>query len=324
VAPVLVRHGPLQTVGGFVNVWLAAVTSSFDKERGTMQRLIVIADDFGASPAVNAAVVQAHRRGILTAASLMVNEAAFDEAVRLAHATPTLAVGLHLAISLSRASLPASRIPALVNAEGKFSASSPRAGLRYQFSRQARAELEDEIRAQLDRFRGTGLALDHVTGHQHMHMHPQVLSILLRCAPEYGIPALRVVRDDLARNLRLDFRRFAYKLSHWVIFGTLACHAARRVRAAGLTTADRVWGLYQDGRMTRSHLLALLCELPDGVTEIYAHPATAPGADPRRVPTEELAALVDPSVRALIAAKDIALTSYAALAESSRLGTAGI
>jgi chitin disaccharide deacetylase len=121
-----------------------------------MQRLVVIADDFGASPAVNAAVVQAHRSGILTAASLMVNEAAFDEAVRFALATSTLAVGLHLALSLSRATLPASRIPALVNAEGRFPASSRPAGLRYQFSRRARVELEGEIRAQLDRFRATG------------------------------------------------------------------------------------------------------------------------------------------------------------------------
>ena len=83
-------------------------------------------------------------------------------------------------------------------------------------------------------------------------------------------------------------------------------------------------GNNQDGRMTRSHLLALLGDLPEGVTEIYAHPATASGTDPRRLPTEELAALVDPSVRALVAAQDIALTSYAALAESSRRGTAGL
>src|SRR6266850_1817584 len=58
------------------------------------RRLIVNADDFGASPSINQAVIRAHHEGILTSASLMVNEPGFDEAVALAHETPTLGVGL--------------------------------------------------------------------------------------------------------------------------------------------------------------------------------------------------------------------------------------
>jgi hopanoid biosynthesis associated protein HpnK len=243
----------------------------------------------------------------------MVNGAAFTEAVALARATPTLAVGLHLALSLARATLPPTRIPRLVDAESRLPASSAWAGLRYQFSPAVRRELEDEIHAQLGRFRETGLALDHVTGHQHIHMHPRVLGILLRCADEYGIRALRVVRDDLGRNLRLDRGRLGYKLSHWIMFGPLGRHAARRVHAAGLVMADRVWGLFQDGRMTRDHLLALLDDVPEGVTEIYAHPATTPDVDPRRLPVEELAALIDPAARDRVASRSIELTSYAGL-----------
>jgi len=279
-----------------------------------MRQLIVVADDFGASPAVNAAVVLAHRRGVLTTASLMVNEVAFDEAVALARETPTLAVGLHLALSLSRATLPAARIPHLVDDQGRFPDSSAWAGLRYHFSSTVRGELEAEIRAQLERFRATGLRLDHVTGHQHIHMHPRVLAILLACASDYRIPALRLVRDDLGRNLRLDRHRLAYKLSHWAMFGGLARHAAQRVQGAGLCVADRVWGLYQDGRMTCAHLQALLHDLPEGVTEIYAHPSTAAGQDPRRRPIDELAALLHPAVQEAIRARGITLTTYARLA----------
>ena len=61
-------------------------------------RLIVNADDFGLSPSVNAAVIRAHREGILTSASLMVNEPGFDEAVKLAQENPRLGVGLHLTL----------------------------------------------------------------------------------------------------------------------------------------------------------------------------------------------------------------------------------
>ena len=59
------------------------------------RRLIVNADDFGLSPSVNEAVVRAHRDGILTSASLMVNAPGFAEAVELARANPRLGVGLH-------------------------------------------------------------------------------------------------------------------------------------------------------------------------------------------------------------------------------------
>ncbi len=281
-----------------------------------MRQLIVTADDFGASDAVNAAVVDAHRRGILTTASMMVTGAAWEPAVAAAHATPSLAVGLHLALSLARSALPAARIPHLVDADGRLPASSPWAGFRYQFSRSARRELVDEIRAQLARFHATGLRLDHVTGHQHIHMHPQVLTILLECAAEYRIPALRVVRDDLRLNLRLDHGRLGYKLSHWLMFRWLGRHAARKVRAAGLATADRVWGLYQDGRMTRDHLRALLAALPAGVTEIYLHPSTAADDDPRRAPRAELEALVDADARAIVAARGVVLTSYGKLAST--------
>ena len=55
-------------------------------------RLIVNADDFGLSPSVNEAVIRAHREGILTSASLMVNEASFDQAVTLARQNPRLGV----------------------------------------------------------------------------------------------------------------------------------------------------------------------------------------------------------------------------------------
>ena len=306
---------PARTRGRGTRRRLAARRSAPDNARG-MRQLIVTADDFGASDAVNDAVIDAHRRGILTTASLMVNGDAWERAVDLARTTPTLAVGLHLALSLARATLPPAAIPHLVDREGRLPTSSPSAGLRYQFSRPARRELVHEIRAQLARFAATGLRLDHVSGHQHIHMHPQILARLLQCAGEFQIPAVRVVRDDLRMNLRLDRKRLGYKLSHWCMFHWLGQHAARRARVAGLVTADRVWGLYQDGRLTREHLLALLTALPPGVTEIYAHPSTKDDVDPRRAPRAELAARVDERARALVAARGIELTSYGALASA--------
>src|ERR1035437_8082645 len=89
--------------------------------RKSIHRLIVNADDFGLSHSANEAVIRAHRDGILTSASLMVNEPGFDEAVALAKQNPKLGVGLHLSLLCAHSALPPEKIPGLVNARGEFS-----------------------------------------------------------------------------------------------------------------------------------------------------------------------------------------------------------
>jgi hopanoid biosynthesis associated protein HpnK len=273
-----------------------------------VKQLIVTADDFGASHEINEAIARAHTEGILTSASLMVNEPAFDEAVELARRTPTLAVGLHLALSLSKPTLPADAIPDLVDSEGRLSSNSTRAGWKYYFSKHAQPQLEREIRAQIEKFLATGLALDHINGHQHIHMHPKIFAMLLRLADEYKVPGLRIVRDSLRLNLRLDRQRWGYKFSHWMIFTTLDRWCRRLARNSPVLRTDHVWGLYQDGRLTRDHLLGLLRALPEGVTEIYSHPSTVRGTNPLRTPDLEFLALIDPEAKRLT--QGIELTSY--------------
>ncbi|HEX9046048.1 MAG TPA: ChbG/HpnK family deacetylase, partial [Verrucomicrobiae bacterium] len=126
---------------------------------GSPRRLIVNADDFGLSASVNTAVVRAHREGILTSASLMVNEPGFAEAVALARENPKLGVGLHLTLLMGHAALPPEKIPGLVNARGEFSNSPVGVGMAYFFKRRLRAQLRAEIHAQFEKFHATGLPL---------------------------------------------------------------------------------------------------------------------------------------------------------------------
>src|SRR5881628_2747539 len=59
-----------------------------------MKSLIVNGDDFGASPAINRGIKEAHRRGILTSTSLLVKAEWAEEAAALGRAAPDLSVGL--------------------------------------------------------------------------------------------------------------------------------------------------------------------------------------------------------------------------------------
>src|SRR6185369_13613502 len=144
------------------------------------RRLIVNADDFGRSRSINEAVIRAHREGILTTASLMVNEAASAEAISLAKENPGLGVGLHLVLLCGHSTLPRKVIPDLVNETGEFTDHAIRAGVKYFFQRKLRDQLETEIAAQFERFRSTGLKLDHVNGHLHLHLHPVVFALLMK------------------------------------------------------------------------------------------------------------------------------------------------
>ena len=126
--------------------------------------------------------MRAHREGILTSTSLMVNETACDEAVALARENPRLGVGLHLTLLCGKSALPPEKIPGLVNAQSEFSSNPVGVGMRYFFNRNLREQLRAEIHAQFQKFHTTGLPLDHVNGHLHLHLHPTVFRILMEDA----------------------------------------------------------------------------------------------------------------------------------------------
>jgi hopanoid biosynthesis associated protein HpnK len=184
--------------------------------------LIVTGDDFGAAPETNAGIIEAHRQGILTSASLMVTGAAAGDAVRLARESPDLAVGLHLVLVQGRPASPPSEIPRLVGADGLFREAPIPTGLRYaatSLGRDGRVQLTREIDAQLAAFARTGLALSHVDGHCNMHLHPMVLPVLLELAARRGVRAVRLTRDPLLPALRLDRAHALGKLGEGTVWG---------------------------------------------------------------------------------------------------------
>ena len=283
------------------------------------RQLIVSGDDFGAAAEVNAAVIRAHRDGILTSTSLMVRGDAAAEAVALARATPTLAVGLHLVLVQGRPSAPPAEIPALVASNGAFHDAPVASGIRFAWtaiSRTGRTQLRQEITAQLDAFAATGLPLAHVDGHLNMHLHPMVLPILLDLAPRYGIHAVRLLREDVRAALAHDRGHAARKIAEGVAFNALAAWSAPRLRAAGMRVADRVYGMHQTGHIDERYILAVIAQLATGLTELYCHPSL--GVSPALAPYQrgydhagELAALTSARVRAALGAADVELVSYA-------------
>lgn len=285
--------------------------------------LIVTGDDFGLSSSVNAAVILAHREGILTSASLMVNGSAFDEAVELAKENPRLAVGIHITLVRGASTLPKSKLSDLVDWEGQFSGNPAGAGFRYFFDQKIRAGLEMEIEAQIQKFYSAGLIPSHIDGHLHLHVHPTILNILIRLAPKYSIPAFRLPKEGLTGSLSADPRDCASKAFHALAYGGLCAVAERKLRSREILFPDHFFGLLDIGHLGESHLLKILDRLQPGVTEIGMHPAlNLPPELKRWTPDyeyeEELKALISPRVRERIRERSIQLASYNDLKDVKR------
>lgn len=289
------------------------------------KQLIVTADDFGLALPVNEAVERGHREGILTAASLMVTGAAAADAVERARRLPRLGVGLHLVLIDGRPALPPEQIPDLVGADGRFLGDPFRLGVRIYLSRRAQAQTESEIRAQLVAFRRTGLRLDHLDGHHHFHQHPTVQRILLRLAREFGIPAVRLPYEPFLASWRATRDRGVRRLLTSAFHANRAAAMKRRLRGAGIRCNDAMLGLVDTGRMGSERVRRFLAALPEGVSELYFHPATrrwgAVDAWPSDYePEAEFAALIDPGVRSALDAGGIALATFSDLAEGRLRG----
>ena len=263
-----------------------------------MKRLIVTGDDFGLAEPVNQAIEIGHREGILTTASLMVGGAAAADAVARAKRLPDLGVGLHLVVAEGSPVSAPDQIPNLVASTGRFYDHLVHAALRFFFLPGSRRQLESEIRAQFEAFRATGLTLDHINAHNHMHLHPTVLSLLMRVARDYGSPPIRVPQE--ARGAP-EAKRFGQSLANRALRPWLSL-LRLRLRRAGFRSNDWVLGLHQTGSMEEETVLRLLKHLPEGTTEMYFHAATerCPEIDrctPEYLHEAELRALTSTRVR---------------------------
>jgi hopanoid biosynthesis associated protein HpnK len=278
------------------------------------RRLIINGDDFGSSREVNEAVILAHRRGILTSASLMASGPAFEHAVSLAEENPDLAVGLHVTCVDGRPVLPPSKIPHVAGKNGCFPSDPAGAGLRYFFCRNSRRELPDEIAAQFEKFSRSGLTFSHVDSHCHMHVHPVILDVIIQNCGRFGIRKVRVPDDSFSAAipfLRSPFLAAGYAF----VFKLLTGRMKRILKRKGFMFPKRVYGNLLSGKMDLRYVSSLIKNLPQGTSEIYFHPAMPAPLEQaheagRLQRLRELSILIDSDLRSRIDRLGIIPSTY--------------
>lgn len=282
-------------------------------------KVVFHADDFGLTPGINAGIVEGYERGVLGSTSLMMTAPAWEDAVRLARATPGLDIGVHLTLVEERPALPPDRVPSLVAGE-RFWPTHGAVGLRWLLGRWRAAEARVELAAQLARFDATGLIASHLDGHQHLHLLPGVFGWVVAEARRRGI---RFVRSTLAEP------RAGGSAVRAAIQAGL--RGLARIGRRALAPADRaavvpfatVGFLHAGGTLDRAGLLGVLERLRRGgatLVEVMLHPGR-PDDDARRRYGHwryqwgnDLDLLLDPALPDALARGGMQVTSFRALA----------
>lgn len=272
----------------------------------TRRRLAVNADDFGFACDVNRGIVDAHCKGILTSTTLMANGEAFDHAVELARANPTLDIGVHCVLTGGRSLLDSRELPASV---AQLSRAVLRGGIRPY----------EELRAQVERVLRAGLRPTHIDTHKHTHLLPPVLNAVARLSAEFKIPWIRRPFD-----LPLTGSPSQVPLGKMLVsrsFGFVRRRFHRVLTQHGCRTTDHFAGFQITGRFGAADLVHLIQNLPPGTTEFMCHPGYCT-EELRSMRTRlkesreaELRALTDTTVLEAIRRSGVQLTPFPNLSD---------
>jgi len=283
-----------------------------------MRALIVNGDDFGLTPGVNAGILDAHVRGILTSASLFANAPATEEAIQIARRTPTLGVGCHLALVDGQPTLPSSLVPTLAPA-GLFRPTWVAFIRAAATGRIALGEVERELEAQIDRIRSAGVQATHLDAHKHVHTYPPVFSIVARLARRFGIRAVRIPCESPPARLAARYAFVAGANRQAIENLALAPWAwrdRRVLKGEGLPPAAHFRGRVLTGLFTSRSLQGVLRSLPEGVSELMTHPGY-PDAALDSVRTRlreeragEVSILTDPATIEMVRREQVVLLNH--------------
>jgi len=161
------------------------------------------ADDFGISRGVNAAIIQAHKEGILNSTSLMINQKYAGEAIKAAEEMPDLEVGLHINLTNEEPASSPKDIPLLVDEKGKLKNGFVNLLLlSLTHPKDLAKQAEIEIRAQIGKYLQSGLKLAHLDSHRHVHLIPVIFKVVRKLQQEFGVDRIRVMNENVFNTVK--------------------------------------------------------------------------------------------------------------------------
>jgi chitin disaccharide deacetylase len=236
--------------------------------------LIINADDFGLTPGINRSIIELHQAGVLTSATLMATGPAFEHAVAVARANPTLGIGCHIVFTDGTPASPPEKIPTLIGPDRKNFRPSLISFLRALLLGQIREEdIMREAHAQIARLAHAGISITHVDTHKHTHLFPAIVAPLLRVLESAHIPAIRNPFEPI----------FTQQLAHAGLKRRLQISVLNRLQPSfdrhpqiangHVITTQGTVGVSATGNLNATTLTQILNALPsEGTYEFVCHP----------------------------------------------------
>jgi predicted glycoside hydrolase/deacetylase ChbG (UPF0249 family) len=272
-----------------------------------MKKLIINSDDYGRTPDISRGIREAHRNGVVTSSTCMMNipTTAHDVAIAVQE-TPRLGLGVHLVLTMGKPVLSREAVPSIVDANGNhfkydpFIANIPKLNM---------TEVKAEWRAQIEAFiKAAGRKPDHLDSHHHSSFFsPELFRGMLEIAQEYGCP----IRNPIAYgdNPTAGMPAFADPMSE---------HAPRLMKEFNARSTDSIFVNFYDEGATTEELLDILSKVEDGSYEIMCHPGYVDEAFAKESVynfqrERELKILTDPAIKQAIETRNIKLITFADL-----------
>jgi predicted glycoside hydrolase/deacetylase ChbG (UPF0249 family) len=236
--------------------------------------LIINADDFGLTRGINSAIAELHQSKALTSATLMATGPAFEDALAITRANPTLGVGCHVVLTDGTPVSRPESIPSLIGADGRnFRASLfdfVQALLRGAILEE---DIAREILAQIQKLQHAGIKITHLDTHKHTHIFPAVSRPLLRLAAKCSIRAIRNPFEP-AWSSRLAPHSYSRRLKFHAlsVLNKKQFLALPELRQGHVVTTNGTIGVSATGQLDASSLRTLLHSLPEGTWELVCHP----------------------------------------------------
>lgn len=239
-------------------------------------KVIVNADDFGYSPGVSTGILYAHRFGILTSTTAMVNTSFARQSVEMARAYSELGIGLHFV--LDKGQPVSSSVRSLTDTTGSFLKGE-------ELIKSAKKDdIKEELETQLNILLDWGVDVTHIDSHHHMHIHiPAAQEAITEIAREYKLPIRSLQQNGFGKDI--------------------------------LTNDYFIKDFYGQENVLPDSLIHILSNLKSGVTEIMSHPAFIDpwlqnGSSYNIPRMKELETLVDDKVQTWVNGHNIQLINY--------------
>ena len=288
-----------------------------------MPRLIINADDFGMTSGVNRAIVEAHRAGTVTSATMMANEVAVDEAINLAKQSRSLATGCHVVLVDGRPRSAPQDVRSLIGSQNgtaaEFRPGVAQLALATLSGKIREHEVQAEAAEQITHLQSRGLALSHVDCHMHSHILPLVLRAVLKAAREHGIGAVRNPFEPAwavrATHKSSSLRSWNRSAQVTVLRG-LESQFLETVKTNGMKTTNGTIGIAVTGLLDRHRLTNLMEALPEGTWELVTHPGyndrdlAQAGTELKQSRAVEFELFTSPETLDLLRERGIELISY--------------